>query len=490
MDTPPHKRQCLDVDSREISAAPTDACEEGYGKSYKWWLSKAALLHSKDYLKELYPHVRDDDCYMEEESHTYFIRGKKYPRSVSGVWKVFFDEFEGVSVSTRMIQKAQEEGPKNLESSTHNLYQYIVMVKRAPPSSELFWRHVDYAAEVARNRCKATDWGWETFAGDAVRRAVEAYILTNCQKPKRKKTCYFLAACAGCDADQLRCVWEMNGAIESFKGTLLHKRAELYMQEIGAWQLEVGRRHVPLREICLLPDLISRVRRASRVSEALAHMVAHTPATLWNHCATQSYISEETSDLLEIESVEFRQFEEWLSRNPSLSPYRSEWSIFDEDALVAGQVDSLWFDEDGEAASGDDPSVVMADWKRARDPLVPHLPTQSSQAFGEKGRRQCRFAPDYPGPCCAMFNCAYNHYVVQQHLYADFLARKYKVRVDRMLLVQCHPELGNGAGDFNEAHIVEQPELAKHVLAAFSAGWCELLATKADDVGEIIDSPP
>jgi hypothetical protein len=77
-----------------------------------------------------------------------------------------------------------------------------------------------------------------------------------------------------------------------------------------------------------------------------------------------------------------------------------------------------------------------------------------------------------------MFNCSYNHYLVQQHLYADFLLRKYDLRVSRMLLVQCHPQLG-GEDDYNEAELMEQKGLARSVLAAFADGWSRLLETRA-----------
>ena len=42
-------------------------------------------------------------------------------------------------------------------------------------------------------------------------------------------------------------------------------------------------------------------------------------------------------------------------------PYRTEWSIYSTEYMVAGQIDSLWIDDNG--------SFHMVDWKRVRDDL-------------------------------------------------------------------------------------------------------------------------
>ena len=98
-----------------------------------------------------------------------------------------------------------------------------------------------------------------------------------------------------------------------------------------------------------------------------------------------------------------------------------------------------------------------------------------AQAFHVKGLEHCAFAPDHPGPCQELYDCAFNHDVVQQHLYADFLQRKYGIRVARLLLVQCHPHVGETSGDFHEVELPYDAALAGAVLEAFQSGWCRLL---------------
>ena len=123
----------------------------------------------------------------------------------------------------------------------------------------------------------------------------------------------------------------------------------------------------------------------------------------------------------------------------------------------------------------DSMQFIMVDWKRAHKVLSPDIDIQKQQSFDRGGREFCEFAPAHPGPCRHMLDCAYNHYTVQQHLYSDFLFRKYDIDVSKMLLVQCHPNLISPTTLFNEVLIEKQIGLSKEVLAAFVAGWSMLL---------------
>ena len=169
-----------------------------------------------------------------------------------------------------------------------------------------------------------------------------------------------------------------------------------------------------------------------------------------------------------VRSPEFMRFESWLKANPSLSPYRAEWSIYHEDWLVAGQIDSLWFE------TRDSNSIVMADWKRCRGCLSSDVVMQSRQSFHQRrGLASCDHAPGVPGPCRDMYDCAYTHYLVQQRLYAYIVASKYDVEVHRMLLLQCHPNVGHDCDSYHEEEIPSDPDgaFALEVLTAFDVGW-------------------
>jgi hypothetical protein len=97
---------------------------------------------------------------------------------------------------------------------------------------------------------------------------------------------------------------------------------------------------------------------------------------------------------------------------------RVEWAVYDDTAQVAGMIDSLWKDEHGR--------TVMVDWKRSKPG------TLQRRAFrGETGT----------GPCAELPNTPFQHYAVQQALYAAILRRCYNVHVEEAWLLQLHPLL-------------------------------------------------
>ena len=108
------------------------------------------------------------------------------------------------------------------------------------------------------------------------------------------------------------------------------------------------------------------------------------------------------------ESLDFTKFRAWLSTKPLWTPLRVEWSLYNEDLKVCGQVDSLWFDLESNGV------VVMADWKRARALLTSDEAELERQSFGKRGNS-----------CCShLHDIAWSHYLVQQTLYAFYAAFK------------------------------------------------------------------
>lgn len=134
------------------------------------------------------------------------------------------------------------------------------------------------------------------------------------------------------------------------------------------------------------------------------------------------------------DSPEFKQYQAWHATHPTWRPYRtrvpartcasnrqltrprSEWSVFNEEALICGQVDSLWVDDTG--------AYHMADWKR-----VAEMKTEGFR--GECG---------HP-PLQALPNTNLGHYTLQQNVYTWMLEQKYGIKVASMCLVQVHPDI-------------------------------------------------
>lgn len=120
-------------------------------------------------------------------------------------------------------------------------------------------------------------------------------------------------------------------------------------------------------------------------------------------------------------------------------PYRTEWSVFDEEAMVAGQIDSVFVDADG--------GLHMVDWKRCKDKLTPAMKSY-------RNRRGY-------GLCSHLLDTSYNHYCVQQNLYKYILQKNYGVHLRSMHLAQFHPNFS----EYNFVAVDDMQPLAQALIA-------------------------
>jgi hypothetical protein len=113
----------------------------------------------------------------------------------------------------------------------------------------------------------------------------------------------------------------------------------------------------------------------------------------------------------------------------NLRPYRTEWTVFHEEAQIAGSIDMVY--EDLSASDtrrwGADTPLAIYDWKRCREiaktnrankfathPAIEHLPDTN-----------------------------YWHYALQLNIYKYILQTKYDRRVTDLYIVVLHPEAQN-----------------------------------------------
>ena len=79
------------------------------------------------------------------------------------------------------------------------------------------------------------------------------------------------------------------------------------------------------------------------------------------------------------ESIEYGYFKNFLLKFPELKPYRTEWKVFHEDLKLAGSIDMVFENENG--------NLLIYDWKRckkivktngfnkfAKNDLIQHIP--------------------------------------------------------------------------------------------------------------------
>jgi CRISPR/Cas system-associated exonuclease Cas4 (RecB family) len=96
-----------------------------------------------------------------------------------------------------------------------------------------------------------------------------------------------------------------------------------------------------------------------------------------------------------------------------MTPYRTEWLVFNEEIKVAGSIDMLYKKKDGKYA--------IYDWKRSKE-----IKTENRFQSGL-------------GPVMHLPDTNYWHYSLQLNIYRMILKQKYEIDVDEMALVILHP---------------------------------------------------
>ena len=133
------------------------------------------------------------------------------------------------------------------------------------------------------------------------------------------------------------------------------------------------------------------------------------------HKSIEQYLNGEPVD--NPETKEFSMFmdflTEFLAKYPMLKLYRTEWVIYDETTGIAGSIDCVFVDPEG--------NLVIVDWKRS-------VEIKMENTY-EKGY----------GPFCNFDNCNYSHYCLQLNFYRHMLETRYNKKVIFMMLVVLHP---------------------------------------------------
>ena len=150
----------------------------------------------------------------------------------------------------------------------------------------------------------------------------------------------------------------------------------------------------------------------------------------------QEYEIAEKYDHVE-RGIEWDFFIQFVKDHPHLKPYRTEWTIYHEDAKIAGSVDMVYENPDG--------TLEIYDWKRCKEitsvngwnetatnPLIKHLPATN-----------------------------FWQYSLQLNTYRKILEDKYGKRVTKLCLVRIHPDSSN-------YELLEVPFLDKEISDLFA----------------------
>lgn len=197
----------------------------------------------------------------------------------------------------------------------------------------------------------------------------------------------------GLTANEIKALWNSNGSAAANSGTNLHEQIEIFMNDdrfiFGYTQREL------LQEYSI-----------TRKNESVER------------------------------GIEWEFFLKFVEDNPRLKPYRTEWTIYDEDVKVAGSIDMVYENPDS--------TLEIYDWKRCKEitkvngwnetatnKLINHLPSTN-----------------------------FWQYALQLNTYKQILEAKYNKTVTKLCLVRIHP-------DSNSYELIEVPFLTKEVMDLF-----------------------
>lgn len=117
-------------------------------------------------------------------------------------------------------------------------------------------------------------------------------------------------------------------------------------------------------------------------------------------------------------TTEFNYFlkfwKDLTTRYPTISLYRTEWIVYDEVIGLAGSIDCVLKDANG--------NLLILDWKRSKEIKLSNNFKKGLSVFSN------------------FDDCNWSHYQLQLNLYREILERHYQGKIVYMMNVVCHPD--------------------------------------------------
>jgi ATP-dependent exoDNAse (exonuclease V) beta subunit len=130
------------------------------------------------------------------------------------------------------------------------------------------------------------------------------------------------------------------------------------------------------------------------------------------HAQIENFYNEKE---FENDSDEWKLFDKFKTDHADWTPFRSEMIVFAEDLKLAGSIDMLYKDANGD--------LIMCDWKRSKE-------IKFSNDY-QKGMHPLTKGLD---------DCNFNHYSLQLCIYTQLLKQYYDMEISACYLVILHPD--------------------------------------------------
>lgn len=151
-------------------------------------------------------------------------------------------------------------------------------------------------------------------------------------------------------------------------------------------------------------------------------------------------------------SIEFKYFQDFAKEYSHLTPYRTEWMIYDEELKFAGSVDMVFQTPDGK--------FEIYDWKRSKEIKMFN--------YFQRGITEC---------VSHLSDCNYNHYSLQLNTYKALLEKNYGIEISGLYLICLHPNNPN-----NSYIRIECKDMTNEIKCLFDYRRKMLQCTIVDDI--------
>ena len=145
------------------------------------------------------------------------------------------------------------------------------------------------------------------------------------------------------------------------------------------------------------------------------------------------YMSDNGKDL-DKTPTEWQYFINFIKDHPELKPYRTEWTVYDEDAKIAGSIDMVYENPDG--------TLSIYDWKRSK--LITRINNFNKFAI-------------HP-IICHLPDSNFWHYSLQLNTYKYILESKYGKKIKELFLVRLHPD-----AEEKNYELIQLPDLSVEI---------------------------
>jgi hypothetical protein len=209
----------------------------------------------------------------------------------------------------------------------------------------------------------------------------------------------------GKTADEIEQMWAKAGQDAAAKGTEMHYKIECFYNRPP-------------------PPLTEAPASASASTSTASTSTSTTSTTATTSAADSSAIDPDTRRG-GAEPPEFKYFLDFHQEfAATLKPYRTEWTVFHEEARIAGSIDMVYEISPTEETAASPPPLVIYDWKRCREI------TKTNAANKFATHPAIEHLPD----------TNFWHYALQLNIYKYILQNKYGKTVTDLYLIVLHPE--------------------------------------------------